>query len=255
MNVLKPFRAVALVCALVAFSAFGKGLPGDKERGEDPPRVDAGHTITWFCTDFNDLLDVEVPVVLGAASLVLPDPSPIADPCTPTPFPVAVPAGSGWSVGAARWFTNEVYPDAIVQALAARGFHFVSDKPMEDLLQKIVEVRYRVVTFPAGRPVAEFSFDPAAIARTFEVRKDIGRLPPPTFLDNALGIDISANHGRNLPEVSFPGVAASLPPGSYRAIVTWRFAADHNDGLGLAGGNFLRAGDNNFAAPVFIVVP
>src|SRR4051812_17330127 len=121
MNVLKPFRAVALVCALVAFSAFGKGLPGDKERGEDPPRVDAGHTITWFCTDFNDLLDVEVPVVLGAASLVLPDPSPIADPCTPTPFPVAVPAGSGWAGRAGRGVTKEGHPGATRKAPPPRG--------------------------------------------------------------------------------------------------------------------------------------
>jgi hypothetical protein len=260
MNDVKRFGAFALVCALIASPAFGKGMAG-RNAGDDsePERgaIEAPHTMTWFCTDLTALLDVKVPVVVGAAQLVLPSPSPVANPCSATAFPIVVQAGSGWTSGTSEWFTNTVYTPAVVKALTARGFQFVSDKPMDDLRQKIVEVRFLVLTDNAARiPVAEFSFDPREHARVFHVRDFNALLGTDPITDPTLGIDLSAKAVGALPQVSFPAIGGAVLPGNYRLRVIWKLSAEHNDGLGLVeGGNFLAAGDNVMTENRFRVVP
>jgi hypothetical protein len=257
MNCMKRLGALGLVCALGSSSAFAKGVAGREVDEPERDRNEAPHTMTWFCTDLNALLDVKVAVITGAAQLVVPNPSPIANPCPASPFPIVVREGAGYTSGNAEWFTNKVYTPEIVQALTARGFQFVSDKPIEDLRQKIVEVRFLVLTDNAARvPVAEFSFDPRERVRIFHVRDFNGLLPVDPIIDPAFGINLSAKDVGALPQISFPGVGGALPPGNYRLQVIWTLSAEHNDGLGLVeGANFLEPGDNVLTENRFRVLP
>src|SRR4051812_25991863 len=91
----KRLGVLALVCAVSTSSAFAKGISGrDGEPEPEQDRGDAPHTITFFCTDLSDLLDVKVAVIVGTNQLVVPNPSPIANPCAATPFPIVVREGS-----------------------------------------------------------------------------------------------------------------------------------------------------------------
>src|SRR4051812_8816050 len=74
----KRLGVLALVCAVSTSSAFAKGISGrDGEPEPEQDRGDAPHTITFFCTDLSDLLDVKVAVIVGTNQLVVPTPSPI----------------------------------------------------------------------------------------------------------------------------------------------------------------------------------
>lgn len=214
------------------------------------------HTVTWWCVDLNELWHVNVPVIVGPGVLTPPDPSPLP-PCPSTSsFPINVPAGSGWtSGGGAIWFTNKTYPPAVAEALAAIGYNFVSNSPMEDMMKKITEVRYVVRTFPSNDFVTEFSFDPRQNFRLVRTRQFFGELPLDPIVNADLGIDISAAGFGRLPLVHFPAIGGGLPPGSYRAQVFWVLSELHNDGLGLDDGNFLPPGELLVATPRFAVVP
>lgn len=217
----------------------------------DAARLEAPHTVTWWCVDLNELWHVDVPVIVPPASLTPPDPSPLPPCPTTSTFPITVKAGSGWtSGGTAIWFTNTTYPKAVAEALETIGYRFVSNSPMEDLMKKLVEVRYVVVTFPDNQFVAEFSFDPRQNFRLVRTRDFFGALPLPD-----LGIDISADAAGLLPLINFPAVGGGLPPGSYRARVYWVLSDLHNDGLGLGDDNFLPAGVFLYMQPRFVVVP
>jgi len=218
-------------------------------------KEDVPHTVTWWCVDLNELWNVNVPVIVGAGFLTRPEPSPLP-PCPDTSsFPITIPAGSRWTVGNDVWWTNKTYPPAVAEALKTIGYKFVSDSPMEDLMKKIVEVRYVVITFPGGEFVTEFRYDPQKSFRLVRFREFNGPVLEP-FVDPVLGIDISADAVGRLPAISFPrAIGGGLSPGSYRAQVFWVLSDLHNDGLGLADGSFLPAGEILFVQPRFEVVP
>lgn len=256
-----------LVVAAGVFAASAMALDGGlrTEGGADAVSVarladaakqDVPHTVTWWCVDLNEVWHVDVQLLAGAGVLTPPDPSPLP-PCPSTStFPIAVPAGSPWAVGNDWWFTNHTYPPAVAEALGTIGYRFASNSPMEDLTQKLVEVRYVVVTFPGNVLVAEFSFDPR---QTFRLVREAQLSHPDAagpIVNPDLGIDISADAVGRLPLIGFPkAVAGGLPPGSYRALVYWVLSDLHNDGLGLDDGNFLPAGEVLYVQPRFIVVP
>ncbi len=256
-----------LVVAAGVFAASAMASDGRlrTESGADADSVarvagaakqDAPHTVTWWCVDLNELWHADVPVIVAAGVLTPPDPSPLPPCPTTSSFPITVPAESGWtSGGLAIWFTNTTYPKAVAEALSTIGYDFVSNSPMEDLMKKIVEVRYVVITFPGGEFVAEFSFDPRQNFRLVRYEQLFAPLPPDPIVNPDLGIDIDADAVNRLPLIHFPAVGGGLPPGSYRAQVFWVLSDLHNDGLGLDDLNFLPAGEVLYAQPRFEVVP
>jgi len=248
-------RAVALACLSVALAALAKEHATHEDGADAKAQQESPHTITWWCVDLNDLWHVDVPVIVGAGVLTPPDPSPVPI-CTDTSFPVTVKAGSGWTAGPALWIMNKTYPPAVAAVLEASGYHFVANSPHEDLMMKIVEVRYVVRTFPENDFVSQFSFDPRRVFRLIQTRQFFGARPLDPLVNPDLGIDIDADAVGRLPLLHFPGIGGGLPPGQYRAQVFWVISELHNDGLGLdEDENFLPAGDLLLAQPRFVVAP
>ena len=245
---MKSLLCVGLVVATGVFAASAmasdgllrtEGMTGVAHAAPVPntAKEEGLHTVTWWCVDLNDLWHVDVPVIVGRGALTPPVPSPLP-PCPSTSsFPIIVGAGSGWTSGGALiWFTNTTNPPLVAEALAAMGYNFVSNSPMQDLRQKIIEVRYVVRTFPSNAFVTEFSFDPRQNFRLVRTRQFFGERPLDPIVNADLGIHISAEGVGRLPLIHFPGVGGGLPPGSYRAEVFWVLSELHNDGLGLDDG-------------------
>lgn len=216
----------------------------------------APHTVTWWCVDLNRLWHVDVPVIVGVFVLTPPVPSPLPPCDTTSTFPITIPASSRWTgSGNAIWYTHHVYTPAMVEALTATGYNFVSNSPMQDLMRKITEVRYVVRAFPSNAFVTQFTFDPQQNFRLVRTREFFGDQPATPIVDPDLGIDISAEESGRLPLIRFGGVADPLDPGSYRVEVRLVLSELHNDGLGLEAGNFLAAGEVLIAAARLVVVP
>ena len=251
MKKLSVFLGVWL---LVAYLGEARTVPTSGM--QTGPRHDTPHTVTWWCVDLNELWRLNVPVIAWEFTLVPPDPSPVPPCPTTSAFPITVPAGSPWSAsGSQRWTTNKKYPPPIAEALTEMGYHFRSHSPMEDFLKKMVEVRFEVRTFPMDTPVATFTFDPRRIFRLVQQRRFLGEFPLEPGGDPSLGTDLSVEAIGRLPTVHFAGIGGGLPPGSYNVYVFWVIAEQHNDGLGLDGGNFLPAGDLFTGSARFEVVP
>jgi len=255
-RVLTVVAVFLLVCSLTVPSALAKGSPA--ERNVPDAKTQSAHTITWWCVDLNDLWHVDVPVIAGPVYLVLPDPSPIPDPCT-TSFPVTVPNGSAFMPGGGDvWATNKTYPAAVRAALETIGYNFHSQSPAEDFISKMVAIRVEIRMSGDtgdGVPVAEFrSGDPRQNFRLVQWRQLNGPLPIDPIVDPALGIDISSAEGGRLPTFAFTTLAGPVPPGSYRAWIYWTLSDLHNDGLGLLDEDFLPAGEFLTAFPRFIVL-
>jgi hypothetical protein len=250
---------VLLASSLSTSAVLAKG----HEAKEHGPVADANQgsteTVTWWCVNLNDLWHVDAPVIIGRVDAQPPDPSPIADPCS-TPFPIAVPSGSGFMPGGTFvWYTNKTYPPAIRSALAAQGYVFKSQSPAEDFKGKMVQLRVEIWSLDQSEVVAEYSFDPQRNFRLVRVRELFGQLPFDPIVNPALGIDISPAEIGRLPLYGFPVTAGPLPldliPGVYWAAVYWTLSDLHNDGLGLEDGNFLPAGEFLYGANRFLVAP
>jgi hypothetical protein len=251
--------AILLGSTFTAFSVRAKGheeADHEEVAGENQATAD---TITWWCTNLNELWDVEVPVITGLGSLEPPVPSPIPDPCS-SPFPVVVPSWSRFVPGGTYvWYLNKSYPKAIRAALAAQGYDFRSQSPVEDFLSKVVQVRVEVRTLDWNTLVAEYTFDPRHNFRIVNVGEFDGKRSQSPVVNPALGIDIPADAVARLPLVGFPVVAGPLPkgtaPGVYWAAVYWTLSSAHNDGLGLENINFLPAGEFYYGANRFMAGP
>ena len=252
MSVKNAVRGLALVCATIAVAAFGKTHGLQDEGAASAGKSNSPHTITWWCADLNQVWRVDVPVVVGAGFLIPPDGDPGFPVCNDTAFPVSVPQGSGWTANT-FWFGNKTYPKSVADALATIGYEFVSNVPHEDLLHKIVEIRLRVLTFPALQLVAEFSFDPKQAFVLTQLREIENRIPVDPIVNADLGIDLSPAEVGRLPMIGFPAVAPPLPSGSYRVQVFYVMSELHNDGLGLDDGNFLAPGSNFVSQTRFVV--
>jgi hypothetical protein len=264
MEVAMRKASLAVFVAVVALSlaaspALAKGHQGKEDGQVTAVSRESAETVTWWCTNLNDLWHVDVPVIIGRGVALPPDPSPIPDPCT-NPFPVVVPSGSGFMPGGTFvWFTNKTYPPAVREALAAQGYAFHSQSPAEDFRSKMVLLRVEIWTLDQSEVIAEYSFDPQRDFRLVRFREFNGKLPPEPFADPALGIDLSADAVGRLPLFGFPVVAGPLPagtaPGIYLAAVFWTLSDLHNDGLGLEDFNFLPAGEILYGFNRFMAGP
>jgi hypothetical protein len=247
---------VALLAAAPTSADGGGTLP--ERAGAVAPRSvndEGAHTVTWWCVDLNELWHVDVPVLVGFGAVTPPDPSPVPTCPTTSTFPIVVSAGSGWvSGGAAIWYTHTHYTQQILDALGPE-YRFVSNSPMEDMLQEMTAVRYVVRTVPANAIVAEHTFDPRLVFRLVRANQYFGELTlaPTSFPE--LGIELSSEAMGRLPLVLFPAVGEALPPGTYRAQMFYVFSDLHNDGLGMGPGNFLGPGEFLWAQPLFVVAP
>ncbi|HEU4382569.1 MAG TPA: hypothetical protein VFR85_03610 [Anaeromyxobacteraceae bacterium] len=250
--------AVLSFCSLATPSALAKGhLQDDSGPVATTSKREVAHTVTWWCVDLNQLWHVNVPVVIGSGAAIPPDPSPIPEPCT-SPFPVAVPNGSGFvPAGGLVWYTNKTYPPGIRAALEATGYVFHSQSPAEDFMSKLIEIRVEIRNFADEAVVAVFSFDPRQNFRLVQFQDFNGQLPIDPIVDPALGIDLSPAEIGRLPTIGFPVIAGPVQPGQYRAWVYLVLSDLHNDGLGLDWNapNFLPAGETLVAFPRFIVLP
>jgi len=259
-------RKAALVVFVVLFASsftvspvLAKGHQGKDEGQVTKVAKESAETVTWWCTNLNDLWHVEVPVIIGRFDAEPPDPSPSPDPCT-NPCPVVVPSGSGFMPGGSfSWFTNKTYPPVVREALAAQGYAFHSQSPAEDFKSKMVQLRVEIWTPDFSAVVAEYTFDPQRNFRLVRVREFFGKLPSDPIVDAALGIDLSADAMGRLPLFGFPVIAGPLPagtpPGIYLAAVFWTLSDLHNDGLGLEDFNFLPAGEILYGFNRFMAGP
>jgi hypothetical protein len=219
-------------------------------------------TVTWHCLDLNQALQVNVPVVVGVAQLTRPADSTLP-PCLNTSnYRIQVPSGLGWAVWNFAWTMNTHYTKEVKAALEATGYHFVSGNPPTDLLTKLTEVRYDVSVFdeanPSNRwkPVATYTFDPLTVYRQVQWKTLYSAFAPASPVSiPELGIKINSNQYAALPTLSFPAVGGALPPGRYRACVTFVLSEAHNDGLGVDEGNFLGPGELAWGCPQFDVTP
>ena len=244
------FLAAVVASTFAVSSAWATGpKKGDGEEGKETGEhsVSANHTITWWCTDLNDLWHVRFPVITSLGAVTPPVPSPIPDPCQ-SAFPVVVPEGSRFMPGGTFiWYTNKTYPPAIRAALEASGYHFRSHHPMEDFLKKMVKVRVEIWSLDWSTLVAEYSFDPHENSRVVQTRDFDGKLPEGPYSDPALGIDYTAEQMQRMPLVGFPVRAGPLPEGTptgmYWAAVYWTLSESHNDGLNIEDFNFLPGGE------------
>ncbi len=216
---------------------------------------ESNHTVTWWCTDASAALDVGVPVALSRSALTRPAATTLPPCPTATTWPVTVPAGSRWASGGFAWVTNSVYPPAVRAALTALGYRFAADKPHEDFVRKVKEVRYDVTTVESGEAVATFRFDARDRARVIEQSEWAGARPLAGFDVPELGISIDAKAAGKLPQVGYRAVAPPLPAGAYFSCVTLTLVAQHNDGLGLEAGNFIPAGEWTYGCFRFVVSP
>ncbi len=262
---------VFLLAALVTFTA---GIPSAHARGTQGPDGDPGQpsggnrptepgdSITWWCLDLNNFWQVDIPVIVGRATLdyaYAVGPS-IPDPGCGSPWPVVVRGASRFTTSG-LWTMNHTYPARLRERLAADGYPFHSQSPAEDFLSKVVRVRIEVRTRPPENTlVAEYSFDAHKFFRRTLQGFHLGMLPSSPMGDPDLGIDISAAAARRLPSIGFPVPAGPIPEGTpgdrYLVYEYWTLSAPHNDGLGLDEGNFLPAGEFAFVNGVrFDYVP
>ncbi len=221
------------------------------------PQSNSSATMTWWCLDLNDLLHVNVPVAVKADFLVPPDPPPFQTNCTPTAFPVTVPNGSQFvPSGSQIWYTNKTYPPLIRDALVADGYQFGSNSPAGDLMSKLDEIRVDVRTYPANELVATFSFDPRQNFRLLQYQDMYAAFGDPEAVINPeLDISLTSDEISRLPLLTFPCKAGPVPPGEYRAVVSWHLTETHNDGMGLDDTNFLYAGRFTYGSARFVVTP
>lgn len=245
-------RSAAAVPGEVSDDGLRTELSPTHPRSTSPSVVRTGvHTVTWWCVDLNDLWHVDVPVLITQRIATPPVPSPIEDPCT-NPFPVAVPKGSTFMPGGtAVWFTNNAYPPAVRAALEGMGYRFRSQRPAEDFLSKMVEVRVEILDEDEN-VAAEFKFDPQRYFKLVRTREFFGQRQPPT------GSLVDPEEAGRLPLFGFPVIAGPVPlPGQYTARVYWTLSDQHNDGLGLDPFNFLPAGEYLYdrVTTLFIVLP
>ena len=197
----RSFLSLALVVALWSLPVVCTGQEATA------PIKSGGHTLTYWCTDLNDLWHVDAPAIAGAGWFNQ------QSPCTPTPFPVSVPNGSQVAVGNAFWSANTSYPQALRAALTESGYVFHSNSPMEDFLSKLVEVRVEIRTYPGNVLTQELRFDPRQAFRVVRVRDYTGLLGTEPVVDPDLGLDVSAEVYGRLPLVGTPVVAGPVPPG------------------------------------------
>jgi hypothetical protein len=222
----------------------------------------SSNTITWYCLDLNQALKVNVPVVVGPGQLTRPTDSTLPPCPTASTYRIQVPSGSGWAVFNLAWNMNHRYTKEVRAALNAMGYHFVSGSPPTDLLAKMTEVRYDVAIYDAAdvnnrwKPVATYTFDPLTVYLQVPAKTLLGNYPPSgAYSVPDLGIDLSAKQVDTLPAMTFPAIGGPLPPGRYRACVTFVFSEAHNDGLGVDEGNFLGPGELAWGCPQFDVTP
>ena len=235
--------------ALSCLPALAAGqVPGTIGQGAPAQDRTAGHTITYWCTDMNELWHLDVPVVVGVGLLNQ------QSPCTPTVFPVTVPNGSRFAIGNAFWSTNRAYPQALRAALEQSGYVFHSNSPMEDFLGKLVEVRVEIRTYPGNVLTQELRFNPRQAFGLVQLREYTGLLGTPSVVDPDYGLDVSEEEYGRMPLVGTPVVAGPVPPGQYRMLVFWTLSERHNDGFGMEAGNFLPAGEFQRVLPRFVVM-
>jgi hypothetical protein len=251
-------RLVLLSCLVCALSASAK----DRRHVEEGPHhkggdKEAAHTVTWWCTDLSELLDVEVPIATPYWMLATPDPSPVA-PCAPTSsWPVSVPVGGRWAAGGgAFWFTNTSYNAPVRAGLAAMGYRYASHKPIEDFIAKVKTLTYVVVDLATEVEVARFNFNASQVAVVVSQGDIYGAWGADPWSNPAVGIDYTAAQVALLPSAYFMGVVkGKLPPGLYRVQIHFIMTDVHNDGLGLDPGNFIGPGDMLLAEPPLLVTP
>jgi hypothetical protein len=247
-----------LSCLVCALSASAKGRDDGKE-GHDRKggEKEAAHTVTWWCTDLSELLDVEVPIATPAFMIVTPDPSPVAPCATTSSWPVSVPAGGRWAGGgASMWFTNTSYNAAVRAGLDAMGYRYASQKPIEDFIAKVKTLTYVVVDFATLAEVARFSFDASRVAVVLKQGDVFGAWGTDPWSAPAVGIEYTAEQTAKLPTAYFMGVVkGKLPPGKYRVQVHFIMTDVHNDGLGLDDGDFIGPGDISYGQPPLVVTP
>lgn len=243
---------IALACAVAMSSALA--VARDAAGPLAQARKDSGavpHTLTWWCTDANDVWNVNVTVILPRTSLQPPNPSPIPDTCS-SAFPVAVPAGSAFAPGFNLWFTNKTYPPATRAALEGMGYHFHSQSPAEDFISKFENIRVEVKTYPANVLVSEYNYDPRRSFKLVRLRDFFGPMTGPY----TEGMGFSVEEAGRLPLFGFPVIIpAPSIPGEYRIWVYWTLSEWHNDGTCLAESCMLPAGEFLYTNPRFIVVP
>ncbi len=216
---------------------------------------EATHTVTWWCIDASEALDVGVPVALSRVALTRPAATTLPPCPSATPWPVTFRARSRWASGGFVWITNSTYPKAVRAALVALGYRFESSRPDEDLVRKVKEVRYDVTVVETGEAVATFRFDARERARVIRQAEWTGARPLAGFEVPELGVSISPDAARDLPLVGYRAVAPPLPAGEYFSCMTLTLSAAHNDGLGLDAANFIPAGDWTFGCFRFVVSP
>jgi hypothetical protein len=251
-------RLVLLSCLVCALSASAKDrhqfAVGSQHKGGGK---EAAHTMTWWCTDLSELVGVDVPIAVPYWMLLAPDPSPLAPCSATTSWPVSVPVGGRWAAGGGSdWSTNTSYSAAVRAGLDAIGYHYASQKPIEDYIAKVKTLTYVVVDFSTLAEVARVNFDASEVAVVVKEGDIFGAWGTDPYSNPAVGIDYTAAQTAQLPGAYFMGVVkGKLPPGLYRVQVHLIMTDVHNDGLGLDPENFVGPGDFFYGQPPLLVTP
>ena len=154
------------------------------------------------------------------------------------------------------WFTNTSYNAAVRAGLDATGYHYASQKPIEDFIAKVKTLTYVVVDFATLAEVARFNFDASKVAVVVKQGDIFGAWGTDPWSMPAVGIEYTAAQTALLPTAYFMGVVkGNLPPGKYRVQVHFLMTDVHNDGLGLEPGDFIGPGDIAYGQPPLLVTP
>jgi hypothetical protein len=249
------FLLTCLFCALSASAKDRHGASdGPAHKGGDK---ESAHTVTWWCTDLSELWGVDVPMNAPAWMLVAPDPSPVAPCATTTSWPVTVKAGDRWAGGGYDfWVTDTRYNPQVRAGLQAIGYHFASQKPIEDFIAKVKTLTLVAVDRLTQVEVARFSFDASEVAVVVKQGDVFGAWGTDPWYNPAVGIDYSVAQTALLPTAKFAGVVrGKLPPGTYSIQTHWIMTDVHNDGLGLDPSDFVGPGDVFYDASRLVVTP
>jgi hypothetical protein len=234
-------RGLALLAILTLSSALAESQTHQASKTST-----VEDTFTWWCVNLTDLWNAKETVVIGLGTLT-GDPSFTPYCGDPSRFPITVPAGGTFMpAGAFHWATNKTYPAGYAAAVEAQGFRFSahSQSPAEDFRSKIDRILVEVFTFPAGDPVANFTFDAQKNVKVVQLRDVLGPIPIDPIVDPALGINLSSEEVGRLPTHGFPVRAGPVPPGEYFYCLTLTISADHWTGLGVdLSLDYLPAGD------------